>query len=139
MGTLDPGVSSALVAFSAALLTLFTAVCYSLTQQVKANKRDINAVGSKVNEVAGGGAMVPMRNVTLPVWDQLNDPLPDGSLPAQRFNECGEECVAEVIEWVHGVEIGADALRFLLRGPGGSAITDAWALAKQRRCHGIKA
>jgi hypothetical protein len=127
---LDPAVAAALTAFLVALCGLGVAVCANLTQQVRQNKLDINGIGRKVQAhaeaLAGGGK----GKVTLPLWDQLSDPLPDGTLSAQRADECGEEACAMVIWWVHGVEVSADALRYELRGAIGSALTNAAALVQ---------
>jgi len=65
-----------------------------------------------------------------PLWNQLNDPLPNGQLPSWRYEECGEECCAEVICAQHGVEISADALRAQLGGPGRRGLTTGADLAR---------
>jgi len=81
---------------------------------------------ARATDAAGAGVIVRQA----PRWDQLADPLPDGSLPAQRWNECGEECAAMEISRQHGVPLSADALRALLGGPGRVALTTAQDLVR---------
>src|SRR5579859_2805667 len=109
----------------AAVLVLLGALSAYLTARVQmlsdvskvhdqALNRRIRATDAKP---AGGG--VP------PAWNQLNDPLPDGTLPSLRTQECGEEVASMMIMWRHGVPVSADALRALLRRVDGSALTTA--------------
>lgn len=69
------------------------------------------AISDVKANLAGGGS--PAQ---LPAYDQLADPNPDGTMPTGRANECGEECAAMVVAWVHGVPMEADYLRYLLGG-----------------------
>jgi ABC-type bacteriocin/lantibiotic exporter with double-glycine peptidase domain len=59
----------------------------------------------------------------IPVWNQLNDPLPDGQQDSQNFNDCGEECVAMLIKAYGGPELPAGQIRMLLHGINGTGIT----------------
>jgi hypothetical protein len=68
-----------------------------------------------------GDSAAPERPA--PLWDQLADPLPNGTLPFWRWEECGEECCAEVIQEQHGVSVIADALRAQLGGPQRRGLT----------------
>lgn len=81
---------------------------------------------SRRSDPAGGAA--PVRPA--PQWNQLADPLSDGTLPAGRFNECGEECAAMEISRQHGVPLSADALRFLLGGASRAPLTTAQDLVR---------
>lgn len=82
--------------------------------------------GARATDQNGGGATAR----PYPVWNQLDDPLPTGTLPSLGYEECGEECCAMVIAAQHGVEVEADALRAQLGGPGGQALTSAGDLVK---------
>lgn len=78
---------------------------------------------------SGTGAVIHVTKsrlqTSLPRWSQLTDRNPDGSLPAQRANDCGEESVAIVYRSTRGVETEADYLRYLIHGPGGAGQTTA--------------
>lgn len=110
----------------AAALTVVVPAYLVLWSRIKAAARDINGVGRKVNDhaavLAGAGGLA-LRSA--PRWNQLADPLSDGTLAPQRFNECGEECAAMEIARQHGVPLSADALRFLLGGAARAPITSA--------------
>lgn len=129
MAAIDPTITAAFDAAVVAALGLVSVVLLKLAASVTTAHIDLAGMlklllSAPTTPVAGGGAAVG-----IPSYDQLHDPLPDGSLPAGRFNECGEECCADIIRWVHGVEVSADALRSLLWGPRGHEITDAVDLA----------
>jgi hypothetical protein len=129
-----------LQAIGGALGVLIIAMLGYLTASVQAHTREIAANRAaaaarpaqppprspRATDLMGAGAVARAA----PLWNQLNDPLSTGVLPAQRFQECGEECVAEVIYQQHGVEVSADALRAQLRGPQGQAITSGQDLVK---------
>jgi hypothetical protein len=121
----NPAVQAALVTMLLVAIGLVTAVLIRLTAAVSDSKLTLSQAVQQVRTSlpASGGA--GKRNVTLPAYDQLHDPLPDGSLPPLRANECGEECVAEIVYWVHGVEVAADAIRVQARGLAGGALTTA--------------
>jgi hypothetical protein len=78
------------------------------------------ARGGAVPDPVGAGGLVR----AYPVWDQLRDPLPTGTLPGGRYDECGEECCSMVIQQQHGVEVSADALRAQLGGARRGPLTD---------------
>ena len=65
------------------------------------------------------------RAVTLPQWDQLNDPLPTGQADPYAATDCGEECVAEIVYAVRGVPLSAGDVRYLLGGPARIGLTNA--------------
>lgn len=116
-----------------AVLGYCTAAVQAHTREIAAQQALLAAAAtpqrvtpSRASDRAGAGAVV--RHA--PLWNQLADPLPDGTLPAQRFNECGEECCAMEISRQHGVPLSADALRFLLGGPGRGALTTAQDLVR---------
>jgi hypothetical protein len=132
----NPAVNAAIIAFLVVLFGLLSAVTLRLTAAVSKAGGDVDRVRQHVNVtpaafgVKAGGAGI------LPAWDQLHDPLPDGSLPPLRANECGEECVAEVVYWVHGVEVSADAIRVAAISLAGGALTNAADLvAMLARCN----
>jgi hypothetical protein len=118
----------------AALAALVVAVLAYLTAQIRANTARLDAHAQQIAvalnghaqaspaERAGAGGQASPR--AAPLWNQLQDPLPTGALPAWGYEECGEECVAEVLYAQHGVSVAADALRFQLRGPAGRGLTD---------------
>lgn len=111
-----PGeVQAAFWALVLACLTLLTLYVRGLSIGQSQHGQALASVQGAIDQVraslAGAGGPRP-----LPVWDQLNDPNPDGTLPAERANECGEECCAMVISFCHGVPVEADYLRFLLGG-----------------------
>lgn len=126
-------IGAAVGALVLALLGYLTASVQAHTRELAAQqaaaiaKEQAAAARGRRATDAGGGA-TPTR--AAPLWNQLNDPLSQGGLPLQRYNECGEECCAEVIWAQHGVEISADALRSQLRGPAGSALTTATDLVR---------
>lgn len=64
--------------------------------------------------LAGSGTS--RTRASLPVWNQLNDPLPDGNQDAFSTSDCGEECVAEVVYGLRGVVVSAGAIRYMLGG-----------------------
>jgi hypothetical protein len=87
----------------------------------------------RATDPVGGGHDVgadPKPARAFPLWDQLADPLSTGVLAEQRYNECGEECCAEVIYQQHGVEVNADALRAQIHGAGGTGLTTGMDLVK---------
>lgn len=57
------------------------------------------------------------RLLAAPVWNQLDDPLPDGNLDPQAAMDCGEECVAMAVAACGGPGIPAGVFRALLGGP----------------------
>jgi hypothetical protein len=114
----------------AALATFAVAVLAYLTAQVRAHAAAIAA--QQIALVARGlaaphkpdaGAGATQRPA--PLWNQLADPLPTGALPQYGYEECGEECVAEVIYAQHGVAVEADWLRYQLGGPARRGLTTA--------------
>lgn len=120
-------IGAALGTLTLALLTYLTARLQQSTSAIEqhtavtaaATKSGV-AVRPAPDRRGGGGAA---RDY--PRWNQLQDPDPSGALPAARWDECGEECCAEVVYRQHGVPVEADYLRYLLRGPGGQPLTTA--------------
>lgn len=116
-----------------AVLAYLTAVVQSNTRAIASHAQQIAARPAqppprspRSTDAGGGGVAVRQA----PRWDQLHDPLPDGSLAPQRWQECGEECCAMEISRQHGVPLSADALRALLGGPGRVALTSATDLVR---------
>ena len=98
-----------------AVLSFLTAYVRGLSQGQAQHTEQLASVRGaveRVKDAVGSGGQV----AKLTIYDQLNDPNPDGSLPTGRANECGEECCAMVIQWAHHVPVEADYLRFLLGG-----------------------
>lgn len=129
-----------LIAIAAAVSAVVPAYV-ALYAQVRKQSKDLNGVGAKVDQhdaqiqsLQGGGAVPPAAPspspLAYPLWNQLQDPLPDGSLPTGRYNECGEECVSMVLWRQHGVEVAADALRAQLGGPKRTPLTTGADLVK---------
>lgn len=81
---------------------------------------------------ASGGGHVPQRadvlpwlpTSVLPVYGQLTQTLPTGAETETWYNDCGEVCVSMVVRAARGVYVPGDVLRVLLRGQGGSALTN---------------
>lgn len=128
-------------AIIAALGAFIVAALGYITATLQANTRTLEAAATArtVDQAAAvvGGRRSADRSPggggggrAAPLYDQLRDPLPDGGLPAGRYNECGEECCSMVIHQQHGVEVSADALRAQLGGPGRAPITDGPDLVK---------
>jgi hypothetical protein len=119
-------IGAGLGAVLVAALAYIAAVLQMHTRALADNQAKTDAVlrkaGTRVEGLAQAAAGAAAAR-TAPVWNQLQDPLPTGALPAWRFEECGEECVAEVIYAQHGVEVMADALRAQLGGPGRRGLT----------------
>lgn len=109
-----------------ATLQAHTRALQAQSAQLAARPQQPPPRGPRATDLAGGAASARVA----PRWDQLRDPLPDGSWPAQRWNECGEECCAMEISRQHGVPLSADALRALLGGPGRVALTTAQDLVR---------
>jgi hypothetical protein len=70
-----------------------------------------------------------MRELPIPVWNQLNDPLPDGQQDPYATTDCGEESVAMIGKGYGGPELPAGQVRMILRagdvnGPGISSGDD---------------
>lgn len=135
-------IGGALGVLIVAMLTYIAAEVRAHTREIQANREAIIAHAApppprspRATDLVGAGAAVRPA----PAWDQLQDPLSTGVLPAQRYQECGEECCAEVIYQQHGVEISADALRSQLRGAGGPALTSGQDLVKILRRNNVAA
>jgi hypothetical protein len=119
-------IGAAVGALVIALLGYLTAMVQAHTRAIAANQAALAARPAqapprspRASDTAGGGAAVRPA----PAWNQLADPLSQGGLPAQRYQECGEECCAEVIYQQHGVEVSADALRARIHGAAGTGLT----------------
>jgi hypothetical protein len=119
--------------FVAALFTWLTAIVNRNTRAIQAHETVVKglarATGTRVEGGARGGSGAA-RARGYPLWNQLGDPDPSGVLPVQRWNDCGEECCAELIARQHGVQVEADYLRFLLGGPRRLGQTTAEDLVK---------
>lgn len=74
-----------------------------------------------------------------PVWNQLNDPLPDAQQDPQATMDCGEESVAMAIAGCGGPSLPAGVLRMLLGGPGRPGTSSATDLVYLLGLFGIKA
>jgi hypothetical protein len=121
-------IGGAAALFAVAILGYLSAMVNAHTKALEAQQAQLAAGlkqpaprGPRASDLVAGGAVARAA----PLWNQLADPLPDGTLPAQRWNECGEECAAMEISRQHGVPLSADALRMLLGGPGRVALTSA--------------
>jgi len=119
IGAAAGAVILAALAYIAAVIQQHTK---ALADQATKTAAVLRTTGTRVEggaqaAAAGGGGRQP------PLWNQLADPLPTGALPVWRYEECGEECVAEILYAQHGVEVLADALRAQLGGPGRRGLT----------------
>lgn len=106
------------VAVGLALMAFLAAALNSKAREIAAHVAVVVRTG--VQAAAGAGAAP-----RYPRWNQLADPLPDGTLPAGRYDECGEECCSMLIYAQHGVPTPADYLRYELGGPGRPPLTTA--------------
>lgn len=102
------------------------------------------AVGGGIAQGATGGdvaaTILPWFPAAyIPAWSQQDSIIPDGTEDVQRFNNCGETCVSMIVAGVWGTPIEPASIRQYLNGPGGSGLTDAWALVKALRYFSIKA
>ena len=125
----NPVVNAALVALLLAWIGVVSAGAAYVLARIRKAEADINGVGAKADVAvkavgAGPGAL------GAPAWLQGADLLPNGHRPAAWASECGEECVSMVVMALHGVPTIADALRVLLRGPSGDALTGAGDLVR---------
>lgn len=66
---------------------------------------------------AGGGPW-SMELAPWPLWKQGEDWTADGRPDENKFNNCGPECVAEVISHLCDVELPADYIHDVVRGEG---------------------
>lgn len=64
-----------------------------------------------------------------PLWNQLNDPLPDAAQDPYATTDCGEESTAMAISACGGPDLPAGVLRQLLGGPQRPGVTSAADLA----------
>lgn len=112
-------VIAAFGAYIVAVLNAHTKALQAQQAQLAAPPRPPAPRAPRATDLEAGAG--PARGA--PLWNQLNDPLPTGALPSWRYEECGEECCAEVIYAQHGVEVSADALRAQLGGPGRRGLT----------------
>lgn len=128
---LDPAaVAAVALAWISTLVTVAAAIMAGFAR-LQALAANINGVGRRVSDIhdrltAGGGASA-VSPAVLPVWNQLQDPLPDGRADPQASSDCGWECVAEVVMWALGVPLTAGAVRQLVGGwrrPGWSTAAD---------------
>jgi hypothetical protein len=77
---------------------------------------------------AGVASMSTLDLSALPAWSQQQLTLPDGDYDPQRYNDCGEVCVAAIVSVVHGTPISPASVRANLGGPNRSGVTDGAAL-----------
>lgn len=71
----------------------------------------------------GDNSMSILDLSALPAWSQQQIVLPDGNYDPQRFNDCGETCVAAIVSAVHGTPISPASVRANLGGPLRSGLT----------------
>ena len=94
----------------------------------------------------GGGGVVGRYSVlawlgtqALPAWSQQQTELSDGESATQRYNSCGETCVAMVVAGVWGVPVSPDAIRGEIAGVDGNALTTGGDLVRGLRANNIAA
>lgn len=75
----------------------------------------------------------------LPCWSQLSGVLPDGNPDPQRYNDCGETCVAGVIASVRGMIISPGDVRQYLHGTTGTGLTTPLDLVNALRHYTVMA
>lgn len=133
---------AAVISAFAVLVTSVAGYIQLRGQQIK-TATEVQAVKEQVQQ--GGGAAPTVVTVTppaasggrqplaAPVWNQLNDPLPDAAQDPYATTDCGEESTAMAIAACGGPPLPAGVLRQLLGGPqrpGLSTATDLVYLLK---------
>jgi hypothetical protein len=139
----ETALGGALGAVLLAALAYVTAVLQAHTRALAAHAVALAALGERAaagsapgaGSARGGGALAR----PYPLWSQLADPLPTGALPAQGYEECGEECCAMVIYAQHGCALEADALRFALGGAARTGLTTGEDLVRILRGQNVAA
>jgi len=59
-----------------------------------------------------------MTALRVPLWNQLNDPNPDGSQDPEQESDCGEECASMVLFATTGVSTTEEQVREAMGKPG---------------------
>jgi hypothetical protein len=93
--------------------------------------------GTGTGGVAGGAGVT--SPVKLPVYNQLNDPLPNGEQDAYATSDCGEECAAEIIRACRGVVLSAGDIRYQLGGADRTGLTTGSDLVEALRLSDVPA
>lgn len=82
--------------------------------------------------------MLSRSLLSIPTWNQLRDPLPDGEQDAYSTTDCGEECAAMRIWYRTGIALPAGIIRQLIPGHGDRGETSPGELAQVMRTFGLK-
>jgi hypothetical protein len=126
----------------ASILSMFAVLIGAVAGYIKlrgeaiAQREKLQAVKEQVEQQGSGGspttvvAVPPMQGagksiLTAPVWNQLNDVLPDGQQDPYATTDCGEESVAMAIAACGGPSLPAGVLRQLLGGVDRPGMTTA--------------
>lgn len=150
---IPPEVWAALLAVLGALLTYLTTLTHQhqkilsgsgLTASNNATVMQSGNVEAAKTVSGLASSAIPARSslgaaITLPPWNQLNDPLPNGSQDAYSTSDCGEECVAEIVYATKGVQLSAGDVRFSIGGANRPGLTSGLDLVAALALSGIPA
>lgn len=75
----------------------------------------------------------------LPTWDQLNDPWAGAGNDPYATQDCGEECVAEVLWYFRRETLSAFQIRAEMPGHANSGLTTSADLVSYLQRHGLTA
>jgi len=105
----------------------FADVISTMAQRQALSALTTNGYQSSSSSTESAGAGISSSGVSIPNWNQLDDPLPDGAQDPFSTSDCGEECVAECVFGARGVTVSAGDVRFALGGssrPGWTTSAD---------------
>ena len=108
-------------------LAVFADVISKLVQRQALSALTMSGYQSSSSSTESVGAGTSSSGVSIPNWNQLDDPLPDGAQDQFATSDCGEECVAECVFGARGVTVSAGDVRFALGGssrPGWTTSAD---------------
>lgn len=119
--------NQAIVGALAGILTSVAGLIVAVAALIKAKATE--AVQKDQKKGGGGSTTIVMPTTTAgatapalaaPIWNQLDDPLPDGAQDPYRQYDCGEECVAMAVAACGGPTLPAYILRTLLGAVAGT-------------------
>jgi hypothetical protein len=76
-----------------------------------------------VAQAAGGAPALKAAPLTVPAWNQHNDPNPDGQPDPWWAEDCGEQCIAMVVYACRGIEVPQGVVRAQMHGPSGKGLS----------------
>lgn len=82
--------------------------------------------------------MLARSLLSIPTWNQLADPLPDGEEDTYATTDCGEECAAMRIWYRTGIAMPAGIIRQLIPGHQDRGETSPGELVQVMRLFGLR-